>query len=54
MTEVRDRLREAIQSGDGEQLNAAIEQWLHGTLSDKETVERLEIEQDDQSVKHSS
>ncbi len=29
-TDARDRMREAIRTGDGARLNTAIEQWLRG------------------------
>ena len=40
---MRDRMREAIHSGDAIKLNEAIENWLAGTLNDSELAERREI-----------
>ena len=53
METVREKMKDAIQSGDGNKLNQAIEAWLHGTLTDEELEQRREIERENANAKNS-
>ena len=41
---IRDRMREAIESGDSTQLSRAVSDWLQGVCSDEDLAASIERE----------